>query len=443
MSSTNFKAAEWQKRRQRLLQKMGPDGVAIISAAPIRYRNGSVHFAYRQDSDFYYLTGFSEPDAVAVLVPNHDEGEFLLFVRPKDSTRERWDGSRAGPLGAKRDYRADEAYSIDELDDVLPKILETRPRVFYTMGLNTEFDQRVVGWVNRLRSQAKNGLHAPQEFVALDYQLHEMRLIKSAAEIKAMQASADLAVRAHQRAMRASHAGMFEYELAAEIYHEFHRHNAVMAYEPIVGGGPNACTLHYRDNKAKLLDGDLVLIDAGCELDYYASDITRTFPVNGRFSRAQALIYDVVLKAQLAAIDACRVGREWNAPHDAAVTVLTDGLIELGFLKGNRDQLIEAGAYRNWFMHKTGHWLGMDVHDVGEYKKGRQWRALENGMVLTVEPGLYVAADDESAPQEFRGMGIRIEDDVWVHVDGATVLTAKAPKTREAIEALMAGDAPS
>ena len=439
MNSTNtvFTPADWQQRRQRLLAQMGPDAVAIIPAAPLRVRNGSVHFSYRQDSDFYYLTGFAEPDAVAVLAPGRPDGEYVLFVRPKDPTRERWDGYRAGPEGATCEFQADSAYPIELLDDVLPGIIATRPRVFYTMGVNPEFDQRVAGWVNRLRAQATPGRQVVPEFVALDYHLHEMRLIKSTAEINAMRASAQLAVKAHQRAMRFTRAGVYEYQVAAELYHEFQRHQATMAYEPIVGGGPNACILHYRDNRAALLDGDLVLIDAGCELDYYASDITRTFPVNGRFTRPQALLYDIVLAAQAAAIAACRAGAPWNAPHDAAVHVLTAGLLELKFIQGTLAELIEAQAYRPWFMHKTGHWLGMDVHDVGEYKKEQQWRALQAGMVLTVEPGLYIGPTDASVPAEFRGIGIRIEDDVCITAAGADVLTQGAPKTRVDIEAWM------
>jgi len=431
-------STEWFKRRQKLMRRMGHDAIAIIPAAPIRLRNGNVQYSYRQDSDFYYLTGFEEPEAVAVLLPERAEGEFVLFVRANDPQKERWDGPRAGTVGAVNQFGADEAWTLEDMDERLGRLLASRARVFYTMGIHPDFDQRVLGWVNQLRRTASVGSPPPQEFIALDHPLHEMRLFKSAAEIKAMRASAQLAVAAHQRAMQAVVPGMMEYQLAAEFYHTFTAHHATMAYEPIVGGGANACILHYRDNRDVLRDGDLVLIDAGCELGYYASDITRTFPVNGRFSEPQAQLYDVVLNAQKAAIEAALPGAAWDAPHQAAVRVITQGLMDLGFLKaGSLEALIATEAYKPWFMHKTGHWLGMDVHDVGEYKKAQQWRALEPSMVLTVEPGLYVPPDDQTAPAPFRGMGIRIEDDVLITPQGHEVLTKAAPKERADIESWM------
>ncbi len=436
-----MKRDEFARRRRQLLREMGRDAIAILPAAPVRLRNGDVEYAYRQDSDFHFLTGFPEPEAVAVLIPHRAEGEYVLFCRERDVTRELWDGDRAGPDGAVSRYGADDAFPIGDIDEILPGLLESRARVCHTMGLHPEFDQRVIGWVNGLRAQAKHGLHTPQEFVALDHLLHDMRLYKSRPELHTMRRSAAIAAEAHRRAMRLAAPGIMEYELAAELLHEFHRHHAEVAYEPIVGGGANACVLHYRANAAPLGDGDLVLIDAGCEYDYYASDITRTFPVNGRYSPAQRALYEVVLAAQLAAIRACVAGNHWNDPHDAAVRVITQGLVSLGFLKGKLAKLIKDGAYREWFMHRTGHWLGLDVHDVGDYKVGDAWRVLEPGMVLTVEPGIYVAPGSRRAPKEFRGIGIRIEDDVAVTRGAAEVLTAELLKDPDDIERFMASAA--
>ncbi len=433
-----MKLSEFAKRRCQLMRMMGRDAIAILPAAPVRKRNADTEYPYRQDSDFHFLTGFPEPEAVAVLLPGRAEGEVILFVRDRDPTREMWDGLRAGPEGAVERYGADDAFPIADIDDILPGLLESRSRVYYTMGLHPEFDQRVIGWVNGLRAQAKQGMHTPQEFVALDHLLHDMRLYKSREEIAAMRQAAAVSVTAHERAMRLAAPGVTEYQLAAEIVHEFHRNRGVSAYEPIVGGGANACILHYRENAQPLRDGDLVLIDAGCELDYYASDITRTFPVNGRFTSAQRALYDVVLEAQLAAIEQCRQGNHWNDPHDAAVRVITQGLVSLGFLSGKVSKLIKEGAYREWFMHRTGHWLGLDVHDVGDYKVGDAWRVLEPGMVLTVEPGLYVKPGCRRAPKEFRGIGIRIEDDVAVTRSSPEVLTGALVKSADDIERFMA-----
>jgi Xaa-Pro aminopeptidase len=436
-----MKSDEFARRRHQLMRMMGKDAIAILPAAPVRRRNGDVDFAYRQDSDFQFLTGFPEPEAVAVLIPQRAQGEFVLFCRERDPARELWDGHRAGQDGAVERYGADDAFPIGDIDEILPGLLESRARVFHTMGLHPEFDQRVIGWVNGLRAQTKHGLHAPQEFVALDHLLHDMRLYKSRAELVTLRRSAAIAVAAHRRAMLRTAPGVMEYEVAAELLHEFHRHHADIAYEPIVGGGANSCVLHYRENAAELKDGDLLLIDAGCEYQYYASDITRTFPVNGRYSPAQRAVYEVVLEAQRAAIAACVPGNHWNDPHDAAVRAITHGLVELGFLKGKLPKLIRDGAYREWFMHRTGHWLGMDVHDVGDYKVGDAWRVLEPGMVLTVEPGIYVAPGARGAPKEFRGIGIRIEDDVAVTRGAAEVLTSDLVKDPDAIERFMASRA--
>jgi Xaa-Pro aminopeptidase len=429
---------EFARRRRQLMRLMGRDSIAVLPAAPVRHRNGDVEYPYRQDSDFHYLTGFAEPEAVAVLVPGRAQAEYILFVRERNPERETWDGRRAGPAGARREHGADDAFPAGDMDEILPGLLENRARVFYTMGVYADFDQRVVGWVNGLRTQARNGRHPPQEFVALDHVLHDMRLYKSPREIELMRTSAQIAARAHQRAMRFTRPGLTEYQVMAELVHEFRRHNADTAYQPIVGGGANSCVLHYRENDQPLASGDLLLIDAGCEYESYASDITRTIPVNGRFTPAQRAVYEVVLEANRAAIAAVRPGNHWNAPHEAAVRVITAGLVKLGLLKGRVPALIKSGAYKRYFMHRTGHWLGLDVHDVGDYKVGDEWRVLEPGMAMTVEPGIYLPASARGVPKRFRNIGVRIEDDVVVGKRGAEVLTARAPKDADQIEALMA-----
>jgi Xaa-Pro aminopeptidase len=429
---------EFARRRRQLIKAMGREAIAIIPAATVHLRNNDVEYAYRQDSNFFYLTGFAEPESVAVLVPGRPQGEYLLFVRDRDPARETWDGRRAGPVGARRDYGADDAFPIGDIDDILPGLMEGRAKVYYTVGIHREFDQRVLGWVNGLRAQAKQGRHAPYEMVALEHELHEMRLFKSRAECAQMRHAAEIAARAHVRAMRACRPGRFEYEIAAEIRHEFMRARADISYLPIVGGGANGCILHYRENADELRDGELLLIDAGCEYESYASDITRTLPVNGRFTPPQRAAYDVVLEANLAAIEAVRPGASWNRPHEVAVQVLTAGMVRLGLLKGRVPSLVKSLAYRRFYMHKTGHWLGMDVHDVGDYKIGDAWRQLEPGMVLTVEPGLYIPPGTRGIPPEFRNIGIRIEDDVLVTREGHEVLTTGVAKHAREIEQLMA-----
>ena len=433
-----MKPEEFARRRTQLAKMVGEGGVAILPAAPVRMRSRDVEYRYRQDSDFYYLTGFAEPDAVAVLVPGRPSGEFLLFCRERDPDKELWDGSRAGPDGAIEQFAADDAFPIDDIDDILPGILESCSRVYYTMGMYSDFDARIAEWVNALRGRESRGVHTPQEFVALDHLLHDMRLYKSRAEIKAMRRAAKVAVKAHERAMRTVRPGLFEYEVEAEFRHEFRRNDAWVSYSPIVGGGANTCTLHYVGNNSELSDGDLLLIDAGCELDYYASDITRTMPVNGKFSPEQRSVYEIVLEAQYAAIEATRKGNHWNEPHDAAVRIITRGLKSLGLLEGSVEQLIDDAAYAEFFMHRTGHWLGMDVHDVGDYKVGDQWRLLEPGMVMTVEPGIYIPAKSR-IPTRYHNIGIRIEDDVLVTSNGADVLSKGLAKEIDAVEAMMAG----
>jgi Xaa-Pro aminopeptidase len=430
-------AKEFARRRRQLMRMMGKGGIAILPAAPPKIRNRDAEFPYRQDSDFIYLSGFEEPEAVAVLIPGRSHGEYVLFCRERDPVRETWDGRRAGPEGAVEHHAADDAFPIGDIDDILPGLIEQSERVYYTMGVHPEFDGRLMGWVNSLRSQVGKGCHTPQEFVALDHLLHDMRLYKSRTEAGVMRKAARIAADAHARAMRACRPGMKEYEVEAEFLHEFRRHGTVPSYQPIVGGGENGCILHYTENRDALRDGDLLLIDAGCEYDYYASDITRTFPVNGRFTPAQRAIYDVVLEAQLAAIEKVRPGNHWNEPHDAAVRVITRGLVRLGLLKGRLPTLIKNEAYRRFFMHRTGHWLGMDVHDVGDYKVGDEWRVLEPGMVLTIEPGIYIPAGSKGVAKKWWSIGVRIEDDVLVTRDGHEVLSRHAPKDPDEIEALM------
>ena len=428
---------EFTRRRKTLMRMVGEDGIAILPSAPVRIRSRDVEYRYRQDSDFYYLTGFAEPGAVAVIAPGRENGEYVLFCRERDAVKEKWDGSRAGPDGAVELYGADDAFPIDDIDDILPGILETRSRVYYTMGAYADFDHRITDWVKSLRHRESSGIHTPHEFIALDHILHDMRLYKSRAEISAMRSAAKIAVKAHHRAMAAVSPGKYEYEIEAEYIHEFRRHDATISYSPIVGSGANACTLHYVENNAKLEDGDLLLIDAGCEYDYYASDITRTMPVSGRFTPEQRAVYEIVLEAQLAAIDKTVKGNHWNDPHDAAVRIITKGLKKIGLLDGTLAKLIKDDAYREFFMHRTGHWIGMDVHDVGDYKVGDEWRFLEPGMVTTVEPGIYISAGSK-VPARWRNIGVRIEDDVAVTNNGPDVLSKGLAKDPDDIEKIMA-----
>lgn len=422
------------------MRMIGKDAIAVLPAAPVRHRNADIEYAYRPDSQFYYLSGFPEPEAVAVLVPGRPQAEYLLFVREHDALRESWDGVWAGPEGAVERYGADDAFPIADIDEILPGLMESRSRIYYSMGRHVEFDPRMLGWVNAMRVHARQGATPPQEFVALGHVLDDMRLYKSRAEQASLKCAAQIAVDAHRRAMCFARPGRMEYEVLAELLHEFRSHNTELAYQPIVASGPNACILHYREHDRRLGEDDLLLIDAGCERDYYASDVTRTFPVSGRFSPMQRAVYEVVLEAQLAAIDKVRVGNHWNQPHEAAVRAITQGLVRLGLLRGPLSRLIREQAYLSFFGHRTGHWLGLDVHDAGDYKVGGEWRVLEAGMVLTVEPGIYIRPAPR-VPREFWHIGIRIEDDVLVTRSGPEVLTGALEKTPEAIERLMQGAA--
>ena len=436
MTSIHEEAA---RRRKELMQQMEPDSIALLCAAPQATRSNDTEYPYRQNSDFYYLTGFVEHDAVLALIPGREQGEVVLFCQEKDKTRELWTGILTGPEQAVGKLLIDDAFPIGDIDDILPGLIEGRQRVYYSMGKDSRWDQRIMEWVNVIRGKARQGAHPPGEFLVLDHLLNEMRLIKSPLEIKLMEKAGAISAQAHKRAMAVCRPGLHEYHLEAELLHEFVRSGSRSpAYNNIVASGANACILHYVENTAVLKDGDLVLIDAGCEFDYYAADITRTFPVNGRFSKEQKALYEIVLEAQLQAIKAVKPGVAWDEPHNVTVRMITEGLVRLGLLQGNVQELISRGAYKAFYMHRAGHWLGIDVHDVGDYKIDDKWRLMEPGMVTTIEPGIYVAPDNMDVDSKWRGIGIRIEDDVLVTRTGHRILSAGAPKTVEEIESFMA-----
>ena len=424
-------------RRKRLADAMG-SGVAILRAAPERIRNRDANHPYRFDSYFHYLSGFPETDAILVIVAGASP-RTILFCLDKDQEREIWDGFRYGPEQARELFELDEAHSITKADEVLPQLLSNQPALYYEVGGDPQSDRKVIGWLNQVRALGRSGVTAPDQIHDIRSNLDEMRLVKDASEIDTMRRAARISSQAHARAMQRTRPGMMEYEVEAELLHEFRRNGAQSpAYTSIVAGGGNACVLHYVSNDAVLNDGDLLLIDAGCELDGYASDITRTFPVNGKFSGPQRDVYELVLAAQAAAIEQVKPGHEWEDPHHAALQVLVQGMLDLGLCNGTPESVIETGDYKKFYMHRTGHWLGMDVHDVGHYKRGGQWRKLEPGMMLTVEPGCYIRPDD-SVPEQFWNIGIRIEDDALVTDDGCDIITKDVPKSIAEIESLMAG----
>ena len=426
----------YQRRRQDLMRFIA-DGIAILTTAPHQTRNGDVLFQFRPDSDFYYLTHFPEPEAVAVFVPGRAEGEFLLFCREKDSTKECWDGRRVGLEAAVSEYGADQAFPIAQLERKLFQLLHDCSKVYTMMGRYPEFDGELLSYINTVREGRRSGAHAPGEYIDLRHILHEMRLIKTQDEVKIMRSAAKLSASAHRRAMQFTRPGQFEYQVQAEMECEFRRGgSSYNAYPSIVAGGANACILHYVENNMPLCDGDLLLIDAGAEIDCYAADITRTFPVNGTYSDVQKALYEIVLSAQKAAINAVKPDNRVVAYHEAAIRVLSEGLVDIGLLHGELNELIETEAYKPFYMHRTGHWLGMDVHDVGDYKIDGQWRILEPGMVLTVEPGLYIPVS-KAVDSKWHGIGIRIEDDVYVTRHGNDILSKDAPKEINEIEALM------
>ncbi|HEY9131581.1 MAG TPA: aminopeptidase P N-terminal domain-containing protein [Dyella sp.] len=433
----NIQPDEYARRRRQLMRMAGEDAVLLIAAAPERVRNADANWPYRQDSDMHYLAGFPEPESVLALLPGRKHGEVVLFCRERDPEHERWHGESIGTERAVDVYGMDDAFPIDDIDDILPGMIEGRGRVYCHFGREPEFDARLLGWMRRLR-QLRGGGVVPKEFVALGHLLHDLRLYKSRAELKLMRASAAMAAEAHLAAMQMALPGRYEYEVEAELLRSMRSRGAVAAFPPIVAAGANACVMHYTANRAMLREGDLLLIDAGAELDCYASDISRSFPVGGRYSREQRMLYELVLEAQSAAIDEVRPGRPFDAAHQMAVRVIAEGLCALGLLEGDADEAIVSGAYKRFYPAKTGHWLGLDVHDVGDYRVAGEPRLLEPGMVVTVEPGIYIPPSDTGVAERWRGIGIRIEDDVAVVKDGNEVLTSAVPKDAGEIEALLA-----
>ena len=431
---------EYQARRCQLMNAMEPGSIALIPGASMQRRNRDIDYAFRQDSDLLYLCGFEEPDALLVLVPGRSQGEVILFCRERDPRAEQWDGGICGPERAVGGFAVDDAFPITDAEDILPGLLEGRRRIYQTMGEYPAFDQKLLSYVATIRGREAGGAIPPGEFVSLKHLLHEQRLIKSDAEIQLMQKAADISAGAHIRAMQCCTAQLTEGQLEAELLYEFMRNGARhSAYPSIIGSGNNGCVLHYTNNDAPLQDGNLVLIDAGCEYQHYAADITRTFPVSGLFSPPQRALYNIVLAANEAAIAQCRPGTPFNAPHELAVAVMVEGLIRLGLLQGTLADNVEAETYLQYCPHKSCHWLGLDVHDVGDYRLAEQWRPLQPGMVLTVEPGIYVAQDSPKSEviEPYLGNGIRIEDDVLITDNGCQVLSRGVPKAAAEIEALM------
>jgi len=416
---------------------MGDNSIAVIPAARECTRSRDTEYRYRADNNLLYLSGFDEPDALMVLIPNRKAGQYIMFCRERDELREIWQGRRLGVEDAPEALGADDAFPIGDIDDILPGLLENKQSVYHTLGKDQAFDAQLLGWLNKARSSRRSRDGGdPDSFISLDYHLHEMRLFKSRAEIQQMKQAARLSAAAHCRVMKAVKPGMHEYELEAILVHQYKLQGAEHAFLPIVGSGANGCILHYTENNDLINDKELVLVDSGAELGYYAGDITRTFPANGSFTKAQKTVYNIVLEAQLAAIEKTRPGNHWNEPHEAAIKVLTRGLRDIGVLKGKLPQLIKEEAFKPYYMHRTGHWLGMDVHDVGEYRINGDWRVLEPGMVITVEPGLYLG-NSRKIPREFRNIGIRIEDDVVVTKNGCDIISDGVPKTVEDIETYM------
>jgi Xaa-Pro aminopeptidase len=436
MADQNGRAAIFKERRARFMSEIGP-AVAVIPSAPVAIRSNDVEFVYRQDNDFYYLTGFPESESAALFAPGHKDGEFVLFVRPRDRERETWTGRRAGVEGAMIDYGADKAYTIDEFDRVLPHYLEGVDRAYYPLGNNERMNAQMLALVRGAQAMRPRKGSGPAALLDPRELIHAARLKKRPEEIEAMRTAIAISAEAHKAAMSRARGGMMEWEIEALVDYTFRsRGSAGPSYPSIIASGANAATLHYINNDRRMQSGELLLIDAGCEYDFYASDVTRTFPVGARFKQTQRDLYSIVLEAQRRAIELVKPGVRFDDVHEAALRVLVDGMIALGLVKGPAEDAIAAGLYRRYYMHRTSHWLGMDVHDVGLYRVGGESRLLEPSMVLTVEPGIYISADDDNAPSEMCGIGIRIEDDVLVTAEGHEVLTAAVPKTIDEIEAL-------
>lgn len=432
-------AETYARRRSELTEQIGDNDIVIVATSPVKSRNSDVEYQFRPDSDFHYLSGFAEPEAVLVISPSRTQGQYVVFCREKDRHREMWDGRRTGLEGVIEQYGADDAFPIEDLNDILPGMMEEKEKVFTTVGRYPEFDAQLLGWMNKIKEDKRSGKHAPYEFVDLNHILHEQRLFKRQDEIALMRKAGKMSAAGHNRAMQVCRPGMYEYQVQAEMECEFRKAgSSYNAYPSIVAGGENACILHYTENQDMLKNGDLLLIDAGAEYGCYASDISRTFPVNGRFSPEQRALYDIVLAAQGAAFEVCSAGHGWNESHDEAVKVISQGLLDEGLLRGSLEQVLETQSYTQFYMHRTGHWLGMDVHDVGDYQVDEVWRELEPGMVFTVEPGIYVNPADD-VDERFHHIGIRIEDNVLVRRDGYEVLTEAAVKKPDDIEAIMRG----
>lgn len=430
----------FQARREKLMKEMGDRSIALLRTAPVRNRNNDVDYKFRPDSNFYYLTGFDEPEAVALLIPDHPETRYILFVLPRDKEKETWNGKRAGVEGAKKDFGADAAFTIDELDTILPKYLENRDRLFYRTGKNESFDARVLGWIERIRAQVRAGVGAPTDIADPATFVHEHRLFKGKDEIDTLRKAGDITLEAHLEAMRAAKPGNYEFQVEAAVDYTFRRRGGSGAgYPSIVASGPNATTLHYITNNRKIEDGDLMLLDAGCEFGYYTADVTRTFPVSGHFSNPQREIYEAVLDAQLAGIAKIKKGARFQEVHDVSTRVLVEHLVKLGILTGSVTDILKEGKYKRYFMHRTSHWLGMDVHDCGNYYVAGESRVMAPGMVLTVEPGLYFDIEDTTVDARYRGIGVRVEDDVLVTESGFEVLTNEIPKSAADVEKACAG----
>ena len=430
----------FSERRLQLSNKVLDDSAIIVSSALVKSRISDTDYAYRQDSNFYYLSGYEEPDSLILIRPNHDKEKFIIFCRDRDPLREQWDGFRTGQDGAIQEYQADNAYSINSIDQMMPELLAGVKNIYFSMSAPCGVDLKISQWVEDIRKNTRAGAEPPHNLLSLDSILHEMRLIKEDHEMDLMKQAADITTEAHIRAMQAVTPGMYEYQLEAEYLYAFNKNGArSAAYNSIVGGGNNSCILHYVENNAELKDGDLVLVDAGCEYKYYASDVTRTFPVNGKFSPEQKEIYSIVLEAHKQSMEQAKPGNKWNLMHEKSVEVIVEGLLDLGLLKGTKDQVIENGDYSKFYMHRIGHWLGMDVHDVGGYKQDGDWRDLEKGMVMTIEPGIYILDSLEDVDDKWKGIGVRIEDDIVVTGSGFEVLTPNVPRTIEEVEHTVQG----
>ena len=430
----------FSERRDLLAGKVLEDSAIIVSAASVKSRISDTEYSYRQDSNFYYLSGYEEPESLILIRPNQDKERFIIFCRDRDPLREQWDGFRTGQEGVIQDYGADAAYSINSIDEIMPKLLEGAKNIYFSMSAPCGVDAKISSWVEDIRKNTRSGAEPPQNLLSLDSILHEMRLIKESDEMDLMKQAANITTEAHIRAMQSVRPGMYEYQLEAEYLYAFNKNGARSpAYNSIVGGGNNSCILHYVENNAELKDGDLVLVDAGCEYQYYASDVTRTFPVNGKFSPEQREIYSIVLEAHKQSMEQAKPGNKWNLMHEKSVEVIVEGLLSIGLLQGSRDEIIDKGEYSKFYMHRIGHWLGMDVHDVGSYKQDGDWRPLEEGMVMTVEPGIYILDSMEGVDDKWKGIGVRIEDDIAITESGFEILTPDVPRTIEEVEQTVQG----